>query len=203
MFTSDSSQKELFEAIFRMAFVAEYREGNIQGHLERIRGYTFTLARGWGLQQKEAQTLSIASQLHDIGKAGLADPLLLKEGQYTEADLDAAKVHTWLGCEMLKDAHSPLLQAGECIALSHHERWDGSGYPNGLRGEAIPLSARIVALADVFDALTTPRPYKKAVSPEEAQSLIQEGVASLFDPQLVQVFNDDFGEIQRIRRGRR
>jgi response regulator RpfG family c-di-GMP phosphodiesterase len=203
MFTSDSSQKELFEAIFRMAFIAEYREGNFQGHLERIRGYTFTLARGLGLQQKEAQILSIASQLHDIGKAGLAEPLVLKEGQYTETDLDAAKVHTWLGCEMLKDAHSPFLQAGECIALSHHERWDGSGYPNGLRGEAIPLSARIVALADVFDALTTPRPYKKAVSPEQAQSLIQEGVASLFDPQLVQVFNDDFGEIQRIRRGRR
>jgi response regulator RpfG family c-di-GMP phosphodiesterase len=203
MFTSDSSQKELFEAIFRLAFIAEYREGNNQGHLERIRGYTFTLARGLGLAQKEAQILSIASQLHDIGKAGLAEPLVLKDGQYSEADLDAAKVHTWLGCEMLKDAHSPFLQAGECIALSHHERWDGSGYPNGLRGEAIPLSARIVALADVFDALTTPRPYKKAVSPEQAQSLIQEGVASLFDPQLVQVFNDDFGEIQRIRRGRR
>jgi response regulator RpfG family c-di-GMP phosphodiesterase len=203
MFTSDSSQKELFEAIFRMAFIAEYREGNNQAHLERIRGYTFTLARGLGLQQKDAQILSIASQLHDIGKAGLAEPLVLKEGQYTETDLDAAKVHTWLGCEMLKDAHSPFLQAGECIALSHHERWDGSGYPNGLRGEAIPLSARIVALADVFDALTTPRPYKMAVSPEEAQGLIQEGVASLFDPQLVQVFNDDFGEIQRIRRGRR
>ena len=203
MFTSDSSQKDLFEAIWRMAFIAEFREFPNQAHLERIRGYTFTLARGLGLPQKEAQIIAIASQLHDVGKAGLAEPLVLKEGHYSETDLDAAKVHTWLGCEMLKGAQSPFLQAGECIALSHHERWDGSGYPNGLRGEAIPLSARIVGLADVFDALTTPRPYKKAVSPEEAQGLIQEGVAVLFDPQLVQVFNDEFGEMLRIRRGRR
>jgi putative two-component system response regulator len=203
MFTSDSGQKELLEAIWRMAFIAEFRERNNQSHLERVRGYTFTLARGLGLAQKDAHTIAIASQLHDVGKAGLSDALVLKEGSYTEAEWDAAKVHTWMGCEMLKDSNSPYLQAGECIALSHHERWDGSGYPNGLHGEAIPLSARIVGLADVFDALTTPRPYKMAVSPEEAQGLIQEGVASLFDPQLVQVFNDEFGEIQRIRRGKR
>ena len=203
MFTSDTSQKELFEAIWRMAFIAEYREFHNQAHLERIKGYTFTLARGLGLPPKEVQIIAIASQLHDVGKAGLAEPLVLKEGRYTETDLDAAKVHTWLGCEMLKGSHSPYLQSGECIALSHHERWDGSGYPNSLRGEAIPLSARIVALADVFDALTTPRPYKMAVSLDEARGLIQEGVASLFDPQLVQVFNDEFGEIQRIRKGKR
>jgi putative two-component system response regulator len=203
MFTSDSSQKELLEVIWRMAFIAEFREFPNQAHLERVRGYTFTLARGLGLSQKEAQIISVASQLHDIGKAGLAEPLVLKEGHYSETDLDAAKVHTWLGCEMLKGSISPYLQAGECIALSHHERWDGSGYPNGLRGEAIPLSARVVGLADVFDALTTPRPYKQAVSPEEARGLIQEGVAVLFDPQMVQVFNDEFGEIQRVRRGKR
>ncbi len=203
MFASDSSQKELFEAIFRMAFIAEYREGNNQGHLERIRGYTFTLARGLGISQKDAHIIAVASQLHDVGKAGLSDALVLKDGMYTEADWDASKVHTWWGCEMLKDSNSPFLQAGECIALSHHERWDGSGYPNTLRGEAIPLSARIVGLADVFDALTTPRSYKMAVSPEAAQGLIQEGVATLFDPQLVQVFNDEFGEILRIRKGRR
>jgi len=203
MFASDSSQKELFEAIFRMAFIAEFREGNNQGHLERIRGYTFVLARGLGLSQKDAHIIAIASQLHDVGKAGLADSLVLKEGHYSQADLDASKVHTWLGCEMLKDSSSPYIQAGECITLSHHERWDGSGYPNGLRGESIPLSARIVGLADVFDALTTSRSYKIAVSPEEALGLIQEGVALLFDPQLVQVFNDEFGEIQRIRKGKR
>lgn len=203
MFTSDSNQKELFEAIWRMAFIAEYREFHNQAHLERMRGYCFTLARGLGLPQKEAQIIAIASQLHDVGKAGLAGALVQKEGRYTQADLDESQKHTWIGCEMLKDAHSPYLQAGECIALSHHERWDGSGYPNNLRGEAIPLSARIVALADVFDALTTPRPYKLAVGVDEARGLIQEGVASLFDPQLVQVFNDEFGEIGRLRRGKR
>lgn len=203
MFTSDSSSKELFEAIWRMAFIAEYREFPNQAHLERIKGYTFTLARGLGLPSNEVHIIAIASQLHDVGKAGLAEPLLVKAGHFTEAELDASKVHTWLGCEMLKGSSSPYLQAGECIALSHHERWDGSGYPNRLRGEAIPLSARIVALADVFDALTTPRPYKLAVSLDEARGLIQEGVASLFDPQLVQVFNDEFGELSRLRRGKR
>ena len=203
MFTSDTGQKELLEAIWRLAFIAEYREGNNQGHLERMRGYVFTLARGLGLPQKEVHIIATASVLHDVGKAGLADALVLKEGYYTAAEMDAFKKHTWNGCEMLKDAHSPYLQAGECIALNHHERWDGSGYPNGLRGEAIPLSARIVAVADTFDALTTQRPYKKAITPEAAQGLIQEAVAVLFDPQLVQVFNEEFGEIQRIRRGKR
>jgi response regulator RpfG family c-di-GMP phosphodiesterase len=203
MFTSDSSLRDLFDAIWRMAFLAEFREGNNQSHLERVRGYTFALAKGLGLPQKEAQIISIASQLHDVGKAGLPDALVLKEGYYTSAELDAFKVHTWHGCEMLKNSHSAYLQAGECIALNHHERWDGSGYPNGLRGEAIPLSARIVAVADVFDAMTTQRSYKMAVDPEKAQGLIQDNVGLLFDPQLVQVFNDEFGEIQRIRRGKR
>ena len=204
MFTSsDSGQKDLLDAIWRLAIVAEYRDGGNPSHLERIRGYSLVLARGLGLAQKEAQIISIASQLHDIGKAGLPDALLLKESTYTSVELDAAKAHTWIGADLLKNSPSVYLQAGECIALSHHERWDGSGYPNGLRGESIPLSARIVALADVFDALTTPRAYKPEISIDEARRLILDASSLMFDPQLVQVFYDEYGELQRIRRGKR
>jgi response regulator RpfG family c-di-GMP phosphodiesterase len=203
MFTSDSTQKELFDTIWRLAYMAEYREGNVQSHFDRIRGYTFVLARGLGLHQKEVQIISIASQLHDIGKIGLAESLRLKQGDYSTAEMDEIKKHTLIGSEILKDSPSVYLQAGECIALNHHERWDGSGYPNGLRRDAIPLSARITAIADVFDALTTPRPYKHEISIEDARQLISDASGLLFDPNLVQVFNDDFGEIQRIRRGKK
>src|SRR4030066_1618194 len=106
MFTSESGQKELFDAVQRMAFMAEYRQGNIQGHLERIRGYTFVLARGLGLQQKEVQIISTASQLHDIGKIGLPEALRLKQGDYTNADLEAIRKHTVIGSEILKGSPS-------------------------------------------------------------------------------------------------
>ena len=203
MFTSESGQKELFDAVQRMAFMAEYREENIQGHLERIRGYTFVLARGLGLQQKEVQIISTASQLHDIGKIGLPEALRLKQGDYTNAEMEAIRKHTLIGSEILKDSPSVYLQAGECIALNHHERWDGSGYPNGLRSDQIPLSGRLTALADVFDALTTPRPYRHEISIEDARQLLIDASGLLFDPQMVQVFSDDFGEYQRIRRGKK
>jgi len=203
MFTSDSGQKELFDAVQRMAYMAEYREENIQGHLERIRGYTFVLARGLGLQQKEVQIISTASQLHDIGKIGLPEALRLKQGDYTNADLEAIRKHTVIGSEILKDSPSAYLQAGESIALNHHERWDGSGYPNGSRGDQIPLGGRMTALADVFDALTTLRPYRHEISIEDARQMLIDASGLLFDPQLVQVFSDDFGEIQRIRRGKK
>jgi len=203
MFTSDSGQKELFDAVQRMAYMAEYREENIQGHLERIRGYTFVLARGLGLQQKEVQIISTASQLHDIGKIGLPEALRLKQGDYTNADLEAIRKHTVIGSEILKDSPSVYLQAGESIALNHHERWDGSGYPNGSRGDQIPLGGRMTALADVFDALTTLRPYRHEISIEDARQMLIDASGLLFDPQLVQVFSDDFGEIQRIRRGKK
>ncbi|HSQ17047.1 MAG TPA: HD domain-containing phosphohydrolase [Anaerolineales bacterium] len=205
MFSSDNNHKDLFEAIWRMACMAEYREGNHQSHLERIRSYTSALAQGLGLSRKEVQIISVASPLHDIGKAGLPEHLVLKlrNEPYTAANVNAAKVHTWLGSEMLKNSQSVYLQTGECIALNHHERWDGSGYPNGLRGDAIPLGARIVGLADVFDALTTPRPYKMAVSPEEARRMIQDNAGLLFDPKLVDVFNDKFDEILHIHRSKK
>jgi putative two-component system response regulator len=183
-----------------MAYIAEYREGGNLRHLERIRGYTQVLGRGLGLTPNEIQIISTACQLHDIGKVGLPETLLLQQGQYTESELNRIKRHTIIGAEILRNSSSPLLQAAEIIALNHHERWDGSGYPNGILGEQIPLSARMCALADVFDALTTPRPYKKAISVEDASRLIIGASGSLFDPQLVQAFEDQLQNILNVKK---
>jgi putative two-component system response regulator len=199
MFSYDTN-KELLDAIWRMAYMAEFREGGNLAHLERIKGYTQVLGRGLGLSQNEVQTISIASQLHDIGKIGLPEGLLLHQGQYSIADLEKIKQHTTIGAEILNNSPSPLLQTGESIALNHHERWDGSGYPHGLKGDAIPLSARLCAIADVFDALTTPRPYKRAISVEDASRLIIGASKSLFDPQLVQVFKEEFPMLLKVKK---
>ena len=198
MFNPDRLQKELFDAAWRMAYIAEYREGNNTAHLERMRGYALVMARGLGLTNREAQILSAACQLHDIGKVIVPDILLLNTGKYSASDWEVIKRHTIIGAEILHDSPSPTLQAGETIALTHHERWDGSGYLQGLNGEAIPLGGRICAIADVFDSLTTPRSYKKEISADDARHLIIEASGQLFDPRLVEIFDEDFNEILRI-----
>ena len=199
MFSYDS-HKELLDAVWRMAYIAEYREGGHITHLERIKGYVQVLGRGLGLTQSEVQLISTACQLHDIGKAGLPEGLLLQQGQYSDAEINKIKRHTTIGAEILNNSNSALLQAGETIALNHHERWDGSGYPNGISGEQIPLSARLCAIADVFDALTTPRPYKKEISVDDALRLITGASGTLFDPQIVEVFQEEFQNILKVKK---
>jgi putative two-component system response regulator len=194
------SHKDMVEAVWRLAYIAEYREGSNLTHLERIKGYIQVLGRGLGLTQNEVQLISVACQLHDIGKVGLPEALLLQQGQYTDSEMQKIKRHTTLGAEILSNSTSPLLQAGETIALNHHERWDGSGYPHGITGEEIPLSARLCAIADVFDALTTPRPYKKEISPEDAWRLIAGASDTLFDPMLVQVFTDELPSLLKVKK---
>jgi putative two-component system response regulator len=175
MFSFDS-HKELLDAVWRMAYIAEYREGGNLTHLERIKGYTQLLGRGMGLTQTELQIISTACQLHDIGKVGLPEGLLLQQGQYTEAELNKIRRHTTIGAEILSNSPSALLQAGETIALNHHERWDGSGYPNGIS------------------------PYKKEISVDDALRLITGASGSLFDPQIVQVFKDEYQNILKIKK---
>jgi len=197
---SVDSHKELLDAVLRMAYIAEYREGGNLNHLERIKGYTKVLGRGLGLTQNEVQLISTACQLHDIGKIGLPESLLLQQGRYNDADMEKVRRHTIIGAELLSNSLSPILQAGETIALNHHERWDGSGYPNRLEGEQIPLSARLCAIADVFDALTTPRSYKKEISVEDASRLIIGSSGLLFDPQIVQVFEDELSTLLKVKK---
>ena len=198
-YASEINNKEFLDSIQRMAIVAQYRTPNIEPHIERIRRYTYTMALGMDHSGEAALTISYASQLHDIGEAGVPQNILAKAGELSAYDWEIVKRHTTIGAEMLSGSVSNLIQTAEMIALTHHERWNGSGYPKGLRGEAIPISGRIAALADVFDALTTPRAYKKETLPlVKAKKLILESSNELFDHQLVAVFAEKFDDLAKI-----
>jgi putative two-component system response regulator len=197
---SDIFNRDFLDAIRRMAYVAEYRKANTLSHIERIRGYCFVIANRLGLPLNEAKIISYASQLHDIGEIVLVDSLLSRNGKLTPYEWELVKRHPTVGAEILKGSSNPIMKAGEIIALTHHERWDGTGYPQGLREEGIPLGGRICTLADVFDALTSKRSYKEEISPEQALQLIQDSSGQYFDPSLVKVFTNHFDEIIEIRR---
>ena len=197
---SAPSQQELLEHVRLTAYVAEFAEWDNRAHIERVRRYTYILARETGLEHDEAGLISSASMLHDVGKIALPAFLLQKTAKLTPDEYRIAERHTVEGGRLLSGSGSPLLQTAEIISRTHHERWDGSGYPEGLRGEAIPLSGRIVALADVFDALTTKRPYKTAIAPEAAFDLIKSSSGTLFDPALVSIFVEKFEDFKSVLR---
>ena len=198
-YTIEVMNKELLDVVRRMASLAEYREPGIKNHIERIRGYCQVITRGLELPMQDVEIISSASQLHDIGEIGIPDAVLTRSGKLNAYEWDLVKRHPIIGAEILRGSPSVLLQAGEIIALTHHERWDGSGYPYGTRGEDTPLSGRICALADIFDALTTKRPYKQEIPVEDAHQLILENSGVLFDPALVKVFSENFDEIIKVR----
>jgi putative two-component system response regulator len=192
--------QESNESIVLAAYAAEMREWDNRNHLKRIRDYTYSLCTALDFPRPEAEMTSIACQLHDIGKAATPDELLKRQGQYLEEEWKIMERHTLDGEAMLKDSSSPLLRMAASIALTHHERWDGSGYPNGLSGEQIPLTARICALADVFDALTTARSYKQQpMDDENAFDLLQRSAGSLFDPRIIQAFVELYPDLLRIK----
>jgi putative two-component system response regulator len=187
------------ESIFRMAYIAEIKEWDNRSHLKRIQAYASQLCRGADLSGKDAHIIALACQLHDIGKSVIPDDLLLRKGNYSDAEWQRMEQHTIEGEQILKGANSPILQVGAIIAATHHERWDGSGYPNGLSGEAIPLGGRICALADVFDALTTTRSYKDTIEDDAALDLIRKSSGTLFDPHLVNIFSDLYKSLIKIK----
>lgn len=195
----ESLTRETIEMVKRMAWIAEYRDAGTPFHLERIRGYVLTLAQGLGLPAAEAELYSVAAMLHDIGKAGLVEGTLGRTGSLSQIDIEAAKKHTGIGYDILKESQVPVLQTAAAICLSHHERWDGLGYPRRLHGEQIPLTARLTGLADVFDALTTPRAYKQEVSLMEAREILREASGQYFDPSLVQVLVDHLDALAKVR----
>ncbi len=196
---TEVSNRELLDVVRRMAALAEYSEPGIQHHLERIRGYCYVLARGMDFEMQDAEVISYASMLHDIGEIGIPDTMLMKAGKLSPYEMEQIKRHPIIGAELLRGSQSVVLQMGETIALTHHERWDGSGYPYGIKGEAIPVPGRICALADIFDALTTRRPYKDEIPVAEAYQLILDNSGVLFDPVLVQAFSENFDEIVKVR----
>ena len=157
------------------------------------------IARQLGLSLDQQELLLEAAPLHDIGKVGIADPILLKPGRLDAAEFEIMKQHAVFGYEMLKGSSSKVLQAGAEIARGHHEKFDGSGYPDGLKGKDIPLFSRIVAVADVFDALTSERPYKKAWELEAAVDFLTAGSGTHFDPECVQAFLQAWEDVLEVR----
>ena len=193
-------QQDLQDHIILTAYIAEIKEWDNRTHLERIRRYAALLATGLNLPNNEVRLFSISAQLHDIGKITIPDSILKKTENLEPHEYEIAERHTVEGAKLLRGSNSVILQTAEIIALTHHERWDGSGYPRGLAGEEIPLSGRICALADVFDALTTPRPYKNEINPIRAMELIKDSSELLFDPTLVNIFEEKFDDVLSIKR---
>ena len=187
------------ETLLCLGRAAEHRDPETHEHIMRMSNYSRLIAQRLGLTHDECELLLRAAPLHDIGKIGTPDHILLKPGKLTAEEFEIMKQHTVIGQRILATSSSPILRAGADIAIAHHEKWDGSGYPGGLKGEAIPLFGRIVAVADVFDALTSARPYKEAWELERAYKLIRESSGGHFDPVCVEAFFAILDEVLVIK----
>lgn len=176
------------EIVERLALAADYRDDDTGEHCRRVGDLSFRIALEFGLKTKESELIRLAAPLHDIGKVGIPDAVLRKPGKLTKEEFDLIKTHTFVGAKILANSRSEILEMAHSIALSHHERWDGTGYPNGLKGEDIPIAGRIVAVADVYDALTTERPYKMPWPKEKAIEEIRGLAGAQFDPLVVEAF---------------
>jgi putative two-component system response regulator len=188
------------EIIHRLSRAAELHDQGTGMHLLRISQYSGCVARSAGLPDNEAELILSASPMHDVGKIGIPDSLLLKPGQLNEEEWIVMQTHTTIGHDLLSGHDSTIMKMASSIALTHHERWDGTGYPRSLAGEEIPIEGRIVALCDVFDALISKRPYKEQWPLETAVDEIQGLSGSAFDPSLVEAFDIALPDIRRIIR---
>ncbi|MBZ5763450.1 response regulator [Rhizobium sp. VS19-DR104.2] len=187
------------EIIDRLSIAASFKDIETARHTRRVGAYSEVIAEALGLTRRECADIKLASPMHDIGKVGIPDAVLLKKGKLTEQEFAEMQTHTLLGCDILRASKSSLLRLAAEIAATHHERWDGQGYPSRLSGIDIPIAGRIVALADNFDALTTARPYKHAWSVEEAVVHILSRSGSQFDPACVQAFEVALPQIIEIK----
>ena len=192
----DEAQKEI---IFTISEIAEQRSNETGQHVKRVALYSKLLGEAYGLRAKELDLIYSASPMHDIGKIAISDAILKKPGKLTVEEMDVMKMHSGMGYEVLKSSKRTLLQTSAIIAHEHHEKWDGTGYPNSKKGEQIHLYARIVALADVFDALGSKRVYKDKWGLEETLNLIKEQRGKQFDPKLVDLFLENIDKVLEIR----
>ena len=187
------------ETIYRLAVTAEYRDQqDTRAHLKNISIISYLLALALGLNKHDAELIKNASPLHDIGKVALADNILLKPGKLTPEEFEIMKSHTIYGGRILEGAHSQVLKIAHKMSLYHHEKWNGSGYPKGLKGEEIPIEARIVTVADVFDALCMFRVYKKAWKTDDAYAYILEESGKSFDPHIVAAFKKIYPSVRKL-----
>ena len=187
------------ETVLRLAKAAEFRDDDTAQHTLRMSHYCKIIACGIGFDDKQCELIRLASQLHDVGKIGIPDAILLKPGQLTTDEFSLMKEHADFGYRILSDSRASLLQVGAIIARGHHEKYDGSGYPEGLSGDNIPVEARIAAVGDVFDALTSRRVYKEAMQIGSALEILQRDKGSHFDPQLVDIFLANMDEVVHVR----
>ncbi len=176
------------EIIARLAIAGELRDNDTGEHTQRVSLVAYLIAQNMGLAPDDVELIRRAAPLHDVGKIGVADPILLKKSSLTDGEFDLIKDHCRIGAQVLSGGSAELVKMAESIALTHHERWDGEGYPQGLRGEEIPLAARIISVADVFDALTHERSYKMAWDVNDAVEEIRSNSGTQFDPQVVGAF---------------
>ncbi|NOT57426.1 MAG: HD domain-containing protein [Deltaproteobacteria bacterium] len=202
---SDELEQAHYTSLLRLNRAMRYKDDESASHIERLSYYAKAIALHLGLGEAQAQMISSAAPMHDIGKIGIPDAILLKKGPLSAEEWEEMKKHPALGASLLKGTPSPLLETAGKIALSHHERWDGSGYPQGLKGEAIPLPGRIIMIADQYDALRSPRPYKPAFTHERTYDIILNGdgrtLPQHFDPRLLEVFRDVHQQLATIYDG--
>ena len=195
----DDVRSSQAETIHRLSLAAEFRDDETGTHIQRMSRYCGLLAHKVTGDAERAELLQLASVMHDVGKIGIADQILLKPGKLTADEFDTMKEHAALGHRILAGGNSELLQVAATVALTHHEKLDGSGYPHGLVGDDIPLEGRIAAIADVFDALTTNRVYRKAYTLGESLEIMRQGRGTHFDPELLDVFFDSMDLVLRIK----
>jgi putative two-component system response regulator len=187
------------EIVMRLSRAAEFRDPETGDHLQRMAHYSWMIATQMGLPIEKQQLLLLAAPMHDVGKVGIPDHILLKPGKLTDDEFAVMKEHPVIGHRILSGSTSPLLQMAAEIALNHHEKFDGTGYPMGLKGDAIPIVGRIVAVADVFDALTSARPYKPAWAVERAVQFMRDQRGRHFDPECVDAFFNQLPQIEMVR----
>jgi putative two-component system response regulator len=193
------TRQSQIETIRRLALAAEFRDDDTGQHIHRMSSYCAILAHRAGLERGRCEMIRISSEMHDVGKIGIPDNILLKPARLSPSERTIIERHAEIGFQILGGSGSKLLQLAATIALSHHERFDGGGYPHGLRSEEIPVEARIATIADVFDALTSDRVYRKALSLDHSLRLMRDGEGTHFDPQLLDLFLNAMDEVLVIR----
>ena len=186
--SEETLERSRLETVHKLSLAVEMRDQVTGHHLSRMSAYCEEIARRLHLPGEQCDRISLAAQMHDIGKVAIPDQVLLKPAALTEEERSQVETHAEIGKQILQGSESPILQLAECIAWTHHERVDGSGYPRGLAGEEIPIHGRVAAVADVYDALTRDRPYRQAMSPGEAASLMAEGRGTHFDQDVLDIF---------------
>ncbi|MBU1308653.1 MAG: response regulator [Gammaproteobacteria bacterium] len=196
---ADELKQTRLQVIQRLGRAAEYKDNETGLHVMRMSHYAQILARAYGLSEQHSEDLLHAAPMHDIGKIGIADSILLKPGKLTADEYREMQKHPLIGAEILGECDSALLKMAKAVALYHHEKWDGSGYPHGLAGDAIPVEARIVAVSDVFDALTSARPYKQAWSIEDTMAHMQAQKGLHFEPRLIDLLQQQLPAILAIK----